>query len=176
MFNVFRQNTIWDGSVNWLQLLDKDVLAHKGELRCWAVVTNFPLLRKWSWSSCQDSSGTSAPSRPTTFWSTCSSWWWRIMAPCWRLTRWRASGTMRRSWSFFVPRNLGNLSDSGQRRQFVVSLGFLLSNLSSAENLNIFCKMTFQVLHVPAQHALLGRPGPLRPGAGEEESLPAVEC
>ena len=142
MFNVFRQNTIWDGSVNLLQLLDKDVLAHKGELRCWAVVTNFPLLRKWSWSSCQDSSGTSAPSRPTTFWSTCSSWWWRIMAPCWRLTRWRASGTMQRSWSFFVPRNSGNLSDSGQERreqrpQFVVSLGLLLSNFSPAENQNI---------------------------------------
>ena len=44
------------------------------------------------------------------------------------------------------------------------------------QKIKIFCdEKYFQVLDVPAQHALLGRPGPLRPGAGEEESLSAAE-
>ena len=112
------------------------------------VNTHFPFPRKWSWSSCPDSSGTSVPSRLTTSSSTCSRWWWRIMGPCWRRTRWRASGTMQRSWSFSVPRNSGNLSDSGQERreqrpQFVVSLGLLLSNFSPAENQNILWREIF---------------------------------
>ena len=33
----------------------------------------------------------------------------------------------------------------------------------------------YQVLHVPAQHALLRGPGPLCAGAGEEKSLPGAQ-